>query len=915
MTLLQEWLSREGHLVLSWWLWITLSGATVFPLCFRLLGGLPDRGYTLARPIGLLLITWLYWLLASYGFLDNSRGSIALAWIGVLIGSLLIAARGGSWQDAVRWWRENKWLILATELLFAAMLLGWAIYRAHQNEILYTEKPMELAFISAVQRSPAFPPQDPWMSGFAISYYYMGYVMSSLLSMLSGLGSAVAFNLTIASQFALTGLGAFGVAYNLIRSRAAAAPATRLVAIAGGILALLLMTLVGNLQTALIELPYQSRAAPQPYLEFWGTQERANFAEGAYEQVPGASLFSDASRWSYWWWFRASRVLTDYNLDGSLGGAQPINEFPAFSFLLADVHPHVLALPFALTMMGLMLNLALLRRRPQFAELLLYGIALGGLLFLNSWDAPIYLAGLLGAEGLRRLLLNNRGRLRAGDALQLLIFAAMLSGIALLAYLPFVIGFRSQAGGLLPNLAHPTAIQRFFIALGPPGLAVAAFLLLEAWRGSISNQLNWRAAIRLCRNLLIMVILLALGLMLIAAIAPAGSSPVQRVMALAGGWAAGLPQVIMRHLEYGLTALLLLIGIGLAWARLFPLGNQPQSTSGADEPGIGYPPATGFALLLIGMGLCLAFIPEFVYLQDNFGSRINTIFKFYYQVWALWSVASAYAVYSILIDATMAAPPRWLRLAWAALFALMMLAGLLYSLLGIRQRAWVEAGRQAVADVYVPPPSWTRPILQVSDGAVIPAGAILYSDGSLNEASQSSIIRARQGGIVALAEEGARILQPLTLDGARSFANQRDLEAINCLAKIVGRREAVVSEAVQNAYDAAYGRVGALTGIPIVLGWENHQRQWRGATYAAIAGTRRQDMERLYRAESMDLVSHIIARYGIDYIFYGATERRQYGDDGERKFLDHLPVVCQAGDARVFAVNPVVLAESARLSE
>ncbi len=49
-----EWLAREGWMIANWWLLVTLAGAAVLPLCTRLLGALPDRGYTLARAVGLL---------------------------------------------------------------------------------------------------------------------------------------------------------------------------------------------------------------------------------------------------------------------------------------------------------------------------------------------------------------------------------------------------------------------------------------------------------------------------------------------------------------------------------------------------------------------------------------------------------------------------------------------------------------------------------------------------------------------------------------------------------------------------------------------------------------------------------------------------------------------------------------------
>ena len=196
MTLLLDWLAREGHLLLAWWLWITLAGLTALPLCLRLFSALPDRGYSIARALGLLFVTWLFWLLGSYGFLNNSRGSIILCWLLVLSASLSLYFRNGQVGALTRWWRENRSLILVTELLFAGLFFGWALYRAHQNGLTGTEKPMELAFLSAAQRSASFPPDDPWMSGYAISYYYMGYIMSAALATMSGLSSAIGFNLT-----------------------------------------------------------------------------------------------------------------------------------------------------------------------------------------------------------------------------------------------------------------------------------------------------------------------------------------------------------------------------------------------------------------------------------------------------------------------------------------------------------------------------------------------------------------------------------------------------------------------------------------------------------------------------------------------------------------------------------------------
>ena len=152
---------------------------------------------------------------------------------------------------------------------------------------------------------------------------------------------------------------------------------------------------------------------------------------------------------------------------------------------------------------GMMLNLVLLRRPPTLGEALLYSVAIGGLTFLNAWDGAIYLFGMIGAEALRRLLTSERGQLTGQDWLGLIRFGAMLALIAFVAYLPYFVGFRSQAGGLLPNLLHPTLFRRFFLMFGPLVLIVGAYLLIEVWRGAKAHRLNWGFALKSAGSLLL----------------------------------------------------------------------------------------------------------------------------------------------------------------------------------------------------------------------------------------------------------------------------------------------------------------------------------------------------------------------------------------------------------------------------
>src|SRR5205085_8597470 len=112
--------------------------------------------------------------------------------------------------------RANWSHILAVEVLFVVLFVGWATVRALNPSLVATEKPMEMAFLSAIRRSATFPPNDPWMSGYAISYYHFGYIIMAMIANMSGVSNGVAFNLALPLLFALTGVGAFGVGYDLV---------------------------------------------------------------------------------------------------------------------------------------------------------------------------------------------------------------------------------------------------------------------------------------------------------------------------------------------------------------------------------------------------------------------------------------------------------------------------------------------------------------------------------------------------------------------------------------------------------------------------------------------------------------------------------------------------------------------------
>ena len=158
--------------LLAWYLLVSVLGWLTFPLAFHLFPALADRGFSLARTFGMLVWGYAFWLMASLGIVQNDGG-------GLLLGLVVLAAVSGSvlLRKETRkllgeWMGSNGRVIVTVEVLFFLAFIVWAFVRAGNPEIVGTEKPMELAFINAILHSPTFPPHDPWLSGYAISYYY-----------------------------------------------------------------------------------------------------------------------------------------------------------------------------------------------------------------------------------------------------------------------------------------------------------------------------------------------------------------------------------------------------------------------------------------------------------------------------------------------------------------------------------------------------------------------------------------------------------------------------------------------------------------------------------------------------------------------------------------------------------------------
>ena len=905
--------------LILWYLVISIIGLIALPVVYRFLPFLSDRGYTFTRTLGLLIWGFIFWILSSLHILQNDIGGVLIAL--VLLGLLSFWVGGGfqSWRNIFAWLRTRVRLVIISEILFIIAFIFMAVMRMNNPQISGTEKPMELAFINSILRSPSFPPADPWLSGYSISYYYFGYVLVAMLSRLTGVVAGISFNLMISLVYALTALGAYGIMNSLLAwwsQRRQAQGKSGLFSQGWALLAPLFILLVSNLEGGFEVLHAKDF--------FWhdnGLGQQSTFWSwlGVLElnQPPSEPYQWSPNRPAGIWWWRASRVIQDYNLQtnveqaipgfplssyivpipGRSGPIEVIDEFPFFSYYLADLHPHVLAMPFVMLVVALALNLYLRGAQESLASWNMWAwvkqgdfwvtsLAIGALGFFNTWDFPIYVALFSAVFTLVRVQqIGWQWRKRFIDFIQM----GILLGIAgFVLYIPFYVGFSSQAGGVLPSMVFFTRGVNFWIMFG------CLLTPLVIWLLWLRRNLGTRFIFRTGFVFALVVVtvlwggsfllgLLGLNLSALGNLASSlgeGSfitSLAAKLVSwgslftgLQGGSFAGqiFGEALIRRLEMPGTWITLLLVLALTWSLLASLRKISEGESlvevkesddknqiaveeydGKNQIAVeeadgenqlevarqtGDP--NGFVLLLVLMGVGLTLAPEFVYLRDQFGTRMNTIFKFYFQTWMLWGLAAAFASTLVLTE---------LRgiFAWVGKTAVLLVIflSLIYPYFGISDRV----NFQQVKD-------WTL------DGN---ANLALYD---LNEWDAMQWLSAAPYGVIA--------------------------------------------EAVGGSYGPA-ARMATQSGLPTVLGWPGHEAQWRGG--GLEIGSRQEDISTLYRTRDWSEAQAILERYQIRYIVVGNLERSTYQADeknglralDEQKFSQNLRIAFQNSGVTIYEVS------------
>ncbi|MFH1832758.1 MAG: DUF2298 domain-containing protein [Candidatus Levyibacteriota bacterium] len=364
--------------VIKWWLVFLIIGIIFLPLTAKIFSRFFDLGYIFSKIFALIFISYAVFLFGILKIIPFTFPFLILIILGFLIFNFYLFSK--NFKDLVI--LKNNWRIFAfEELLFLSTLIFWSYVRGFAPDIHGLEKYMDFGFVNSILRSDYFPPKDMWLTPFPINYYYFGHLVTAVLTKLSDILSIVTYNLMLATIFALTFTASFSIGANLIsklnvKHYKLYTIRYKLYVIISGLTSAFLVTLAGNLHTIYTLFKPYSNENPVP---FW----QLLFA---FDSFPNSYWYPNATRFIY----------------------NTIHEFPIYSFVVSDLHGHVLDIPIVLLTIAILLSLIFnfqfsifnqiknSKNQNSFQisnfkfQIVLLGFLLAVMYMTNVWDGIIY---------------------------------------------------------------------------------------------------------------------------------------------------------------------------------------------------------------------------------------------------------------------------------------------------------------------------------------------------------------------------------------------------------------------------------------------------------------------------------------------------------------------------------------------
>ena len=460
-------LKEDGKVFVIWWLAVLLLGWCSFPLCQYLFSGFRDKGYLVAKIFGIAGAGFLMWLGVATGIVPFTAGSClgSVAVFAVICWGVWITFNKKKNKDRKFWQFTGEWYQTALdgELVFTLLFLLWTYVAGFRPAAYGTEKFMDYGFMMAMMRSTTLPAKDLWYAGSKINYYYGGQYFAVFLTKMTHTQVAQTYNLmrTLVAGFC------FAVPFGLVRQMVLDSWKKEKPALLGGVLAGAGVSLAGNMHYVVI-----GKLLP------W-IREIFHLPKGDYT----------------YWFPNSTRYIGYYPAEND----KTIHEFPSYSFVLGDLHAHVVNLMFVVALISLVY--AMMKHHSSKGALqaeaageknfckkqvaaaltdpyvLVFAFLIGMFHWTNYWDFVIYY--VMGGMGViwcnyqkyKELEKPHRMRMTAGISL---LHAVWVFLLATIAALPFTLQFQSMVSEVALAQNHSRPYQ-WWLIWGLPVIGAVLF--------------------------------------------------------------------------------------------------------------------------------------------------------------------------------------------------------------------------------------------------------------------------------------------------------------------------------------------------------------------------------------------------------------------------------------------------------
>ena len=491
--------------VWTFWTWYLLAlvlGAVAMPLTGRLFRRFQDRGWMFSKVTAIAVSGFLTWFLVAVKIIKFTTMTCIVVTLVCAAASLILYCREQkAGFECIPFAHLD--LVYAEELLFFAAFLLWTYFAGFHPAAYGTEKFMDYGFMEAMMRSKTLPATDLCYSQGKINYYYGGQYFAVFLTKLSGAKVELTYNLMRTFVAGLAFAMPFSLVHQMVTDRLGKTRSRWKKALPSvtGILAGISVSIAGNMHYVVYGqiIPFIQKLKGEEVSSYW---------------------FPDATRY------------IGFNPDVE---DKTIHEFPCYSFVLGDLHAHVVDIMFVLLLLGLlyawmkkvrttelsgesMSRRKFWKKQLLMPQLLATGALLGMFHWTNYWDFVIYFVVTCGAA-LFMNIIGQKGKIRwalgvtAAQAAEILILATVI-------IMPFTLQF--DTSNMVQGIAlaqHHSLPHQLLVLWGLPGILTILFvvsLLIEKLRGAEQKSLyHLLTSIRLPDLFAVLMGLCAIGLVLI----------------------------------------------------------------------------------------------------------------------------------------------------------------------------------------------------------------------------------------------------------------------------------------------------------------------------------------------------------------------------------------------------------------